>query len=559
MSISRSQPSSRRSVVDLRLSPYVSAAGLVAVLLAGCGPSAETPAPAGEAQGPKTATMTYAVGFECVNELLQPLTPIHSGLTFYALFEPLAQEGTDYDQGRPTFEPRLATSWEGSEDGLSWTFHLRDDVKWSDGEPVTADDVRFTWQAQVHPDVAWAYAEVKKKIRDVEVIDPHTVRFHFTETYSQQLYDAAQGVVLPSHAWGKKPFETWSEGCEWFNENAVTDGPFLLESKQTGQRVVLARNPDYYLEGAPGLDRLVVDVVPERANRLASLRAGNSQFMEFVDYTDAAVLDEDPAVELGTYIPRNYYFISWNNTRAPFDSPVVRKAMTLAIDRQAIIDSLFYGYGTVSHSPLASDIWAHNKDLAPWPYDPGQAKDLLASQGFVDSDADGVLDRDGKPLTFELMTNSENNLRTQIMVMIQSQLQRIGVQVETRTMDFQSLIGRIVGQDYDAVVSGLSISTDLNLAYNFHTRGIDPNGLNWPAFSDPETDRLIDAANEETDYAARKALYDQIQLRLHELQPVTFLYEGQRLYAVRKPLTNVHPNVVSSFADMRSWRLDPGP
>ena len=534
-------------------------AALPLLLLVACDPS---PKPDGDGEaateGPKTATITYAVGFECVNELLQPLTPIHNGLTYYGLYEPLAQEGTDYSEGRPTFHPRLAERWEPSEDGLAVTYFLRQSVTWSDGEPVTAEDVRFTWQAQVDPSVAWPYVEVKKKIRDVEVVDDHTVRFHFTENYPQQVFDSAQGVILPSHAWSERPFEAWSEGCEWFNERPVTSGPFRLDSMQTGQRVVLVKNPDYYLDGAPGLDRLVVEVVPERANRLAALRSGDSQFLEFVDYPDAAVLEADPEIELGVYVPRNYYFVSWNNTRAPFDSPAVRKALTLAIDRQEIIDSFFYGYGKVSHSPLASDIWAHNSDLEPWPYDPGQAKEILAAEGFTDTDGDGILDRDGEPFRFELMTNSENNLRMQIMVMIQSQLKRIGVDVATRTMDFRSLIEPMVKQDYDAAVSGLSISTDLDLSYNFHTRGIDPNALNWAAFSDPETDRLIDAANAELDYTKRKALYDQIQVRLHELQPVTFLYEGQRLYATRRPLTDVRPNVVSSFADMRDWHLADG-
>lgn len=503
----------------------------------------------------KVATLTMGTEFECLNELVQPLTPIHSGLTYYAFYEPLMEEAADYAKGWPSFTPRLAERYEASEDGLSLTYFLRPNAVWSDGEPITAEDVRFTWQAQVSPEVAWIYSEVKKRIRDVEVIDTHTVRFHFTEVYPLQVYDSAQGVILPKHAWGELPFAQWRDDCRWFNEKKVTSGPFLLDSQQAGQRVVLTRNDSYYEAGAPGLDRLVVEVVPDRANRLASLRSGRSHFIEFVDYADSEVLAKDPDIELGTFLPRNYYFIAWNNTRAPFDSPRVRKALTLAIDRQEIVDSFFYGYGEVSYSPLSSDVWAHHGDMEPLPYDPGAAKELLAAEGFTDSDNDGFLDRDGQRLAFELMTNSENDLRRQIMVMVQSQLERIGIQVVTRALDFSSVLEPVAKMSYEGLVAGLSVGTDLDLSYNFHTRGIGQ--LNWSGFSDPETDRLIDAINAEVDYDRRKILFNKVQERLQEMQPVTFLYEGRRLYAVRRPLTGVKPTVVSSFANLRYWQWQP--
>ncbi len=524
--------------------------------LVACGPgSTDGPDDGAQKEVAKTAIAISGVPFDCVNEITQPLTPIHTAITYFGLYTPLVEEKADYQEGRPSFGPRLAERWEASEDGMSLTFHLRTDAVWSDGRPLTAEDVRFTWQAQTNPDVGWAYLDLKKRIRDVEVVDPHTVRFHYTEVYPLQLYDAAQGVIMPAHVWGERPFDQWREGCDWFNERAVSSGPFLLESLQIGQRATFTRNPKYFEEGLPKLDRLVVEIMPERSNQTASLRAGDSHFIEFVDYSDAAQLEADPAITLDSYIPRIYYFVAWNNQRAPFDSPEVRNALTLGIDRQTIIDTLFYGYGRVSHSPLASDVWAYNDQLQPLPYDPGKAKKILAEQGFADSDGDGILERNGEPFRFELLTNSENSLRKQIMVMIQSHLKRIGVDVVTRTMDFRSLVDPISSQDFDAVIAGLSIGTDLDLSYNFHTKGIGAEGLNWPAFSDPETDRLIEAVNTEEDYPTRKQLYDEIQKRIQDLQPVTFLYEGRRLYAVRAPLTNVKPTIISPFANVREWRI----
>ena len=530
---------------------------LLTLGLGACGPGSSPDSESPQTDAIKAAVVSYAVPFECVNEVLQPLTPIHSGLTYFAIYTPLAEEGSDYEQGQPSFHPRLAERWEFSPDRMSLTFYLRKDVVWSDGQPLTAEDVRFTWQAQSNADIGWAYMDIKRRIRDVEVVDEHTARFHFTEVYPQQLFDASQGVIMPKHVWQELPFDQWRNGCDWFNERAVSSGPFLLESLESGQRTALIRNPNYFEKGLPHLDRVVIEVTPDRSNQTAGLRAGESHFVEFVDYSDAAQLEADPAIHLDTYIPRNYYFVAWNNTRAPFDSANVRNALTLAIDRQTIIDTLFYGYGKISYSPFASDIWVHNKDLAPLPYDPGKAKEMLAAEGFADTDGDGILERDGSPFTLELLTNSENSLRQQIAVMLQSQLQQVGIEASLRTMDFRSLVDPVVKQDFDAVISGLSIGTDLDMSYNFHTRGISQEGLNWSAFSDPETDSLIEQVNAEEDFDTRKQLFDQIQARLHQLQPMTFLYEGQRLYAVRDPLSNVKPNTVSSFVNMREWRLKP--
>ncbi|MEM1202501.1 MAG: ABC transporter substrate-binding protein [Acidobacteriota bacterium] len=548
--------SPRRSSAPLG-SPGAIVLVLLTILATGCRPAVEEPGPA-PADGETTVVVAQPIDIQGTNELLVQATTIHTALHYFMLFLPLLEEQADYQDGPPTFAPRLAESYELSEDRLALTFRLRTDIVWSDGVPVTSADVRFTWEAQTHPEVAWPFVDTKARIRDVEVIDDHTVRFHFTEVYANQLEDVVQGVILPAHAWGKLPFEEWRSNSAWFDENLVVNGPFTLESHTPQQRFVVRRNERYFEPGLPRVDRVVFEIIPDSANQLNLLRTGKADFVEFVPPAEAESIEADPDLYLVKHIPRFFFYIAWNVTRPQFAEPEVRRALTLAIDRETIVDTLFYGWATVSHSPLVSNVWAHNKDLEPWPFDPAAARRLLAEAGWQDTDGDGVLDKDGQPFRFELMTNSENQLRKDITVMVQEQLKQVGIEVVPRSMDFNALLAPLARQEFDAVVSGLALGTDLDLTFNFHTRGIT-EGFNWSGYSNPEMDTLIEASLVALDPAEAKRTFDRIQVLLHEEQPLTFLYESVRPSGVRQRLQDTNPNSLSSFANLRSWRVEDTP
>ncbi len=523
--------------------------------LAACGGDNESP-PAGsdvEAAG-GTAIVADAIDIEGVNELLIRATPQQTTLLYFGIFLPLLDERDDYQQGPPTFAPRLAESYEFSEDRLQLTFHLRDDVVWSDGVPVTAEDVRWTWQAQTSPEIAWPFADSKERITDVEVVDPHTVRFHYSEVYAIQLLDANLGVVLPKHAWSQLPFSEWRQNRQWFHDNLVVNGPFTLESWEPAQRWVLVRNERYFEPGLPKLDRVVFQIVPDPASQLAMLRSGQVHFVEFIPPADAAALDAHPDLELLTHLARIFYFVQWNVGRPLFAEKEVRQALTMAIDRESMIDSLHRGYANLSHSPFTSDIWAHNKDIEPWPYDPQRAREVLAEQGWTDSDGDGILDRDGQPFSFELMINAGNTLRRDIMVVIQEQLRQIGIDVRTRIMEFNAMMQPLQAHEFDAIIFGIGMDTSLNTYHFFHSRGID-DGFNWGSYSNPEVDQVIEEIEDQVNQLDAKPLYYRLQELLHEDLPYTYLYEQKRIACANKALRDVNPNAVSSFYHMRHWRL----
>jgi len=512
-----------------------------------------TSPPPGEndTEGP-TAVVAYGVDMLGINDLVHRRTAVQSALLNYGLFLPLLEEQGDHDKGPPSFEPRLAESYEFSEDHLGLTFHLRPNVVWSDGVPVTAEDVRWTWQAQTHPDVAWDYVAAKERIRDVEVVDEHTVRFHFTEVYAAQLLDANEGVILPRHAWEKLPFSEWRNQPGWFHQNAVTNGPFLLESWKPQERIVLRRNPLYFEPDLPRLERIVFQIVPDPSSQLALLRSGRAHLDE-VEPAEARQVEGQPNLRLLSYAPRQFVFISWNTDGPFFADARVRRALTLGIDRQEIIDTLYYGFARLTPSPYSYDSWVFNRELEPLPHDPERARELLAEAGWTDTDGDGILDKDGQAFSFELLTNNDNQLRMDIQVMIQNQLREVGIAVRPRAIEFNALGVQLYAHDFDAAINSVGIDTSLNLYYNFHSEAL--NEFNWGAYSNPEVDRVIEEIEEYLDPLEAKPLYDELQRLIHEDQPVTFLYQPLRSVAIRDELQGVEPNALSTFFNMREWYL----
>ena len=288
---------------------------VAAVLLAmACERRIEAPAPVVTSEEPRrggTAVIGSGADIGGVNEL----TSSHSTFSrsiLEKLFLHLLEEQPDYALHPPTFAPQLAASYEWSEDHLVLTLHLRPEVVWSDGVPVTAEDVRWTWQAQIDPELAWEYAQVKESIVDMEVVDSHTLKVFFKQATASQLTDLNEGVILPRHVWSRLPASEWNERAEWFTENLVVSGPFTLESWSPQSEIVLERNESFYKPEQPYLDRVVFRIVPEKSNRILQLLAGDLDLVEQIPPAEAARIRDDETLELLEFWHRQYDFISWN-------------------------------------------------------------------------------------------------------------------------------------------------------------------------------------------------------------------------------------------------------
>jgi peptide/nickel transport system substrate-binding protein len=531
---------------------------LLAVAAAACGGGEPERQAAGTApEGPRRggqAVVGTSTDIAGINEVIVPSSLINSEVV-RRLFLPLVDEQPDFK----SLEPRLAESWELSEDRRSITFHLREDVTWSDGTPVTADDVEFTYRAWTSPEIAWEGAFALEAVEGLAVIDPHTVRFDFTHPYSTQLLDVAAGaVILPKHAWSALPFAEWRTNADWFRQNLVVDGPFDLESWTPQQEVVLKRNPLYYEQGLPYLDRLVLRVVPNQASQLTQLLGGQLDLVIQLNPDDVERVEAAGGVRVDSYWTRGYIAVGWNHRRPPFDDVRVRRALTYGIDRQTLVDSIWGPYARVIASPVPRDTWAYNPEAEPLPYDPDRARALLDEAGWRDGDGDGIRDKGGRPLALTLMTNSGNRQREDALVLIQEQLRRVGVDVSPQTLEFNTMIERAVTGDYDAAVSGWAIPTTFDFRYAFATEEIG-DGQNFIAYSNPEVDRLLEQIRLAPTFEDAKPLLDRLQEIVQRDQPYTFLWQSQRLVGVSERLRGVDPNHLFTLYEARRWWVEAEP
>ncbi len=471
------------------------------------------------------------------------------------LFPTLMQEQPDYHLHPPSFAPRLASSWEFSQDNRTLTFYLRRDAFWSDGVPVTAEDVRFAFELQKDPEVGWGGFEIKDFISTVDVVDPFTVRFHFTRVYPYQLMDANDGHIVPAHAWGKVPRASW--GQTDFEERLVTSGPFRLASHTPQQTLILEREPSYWGRPRPYLDRVIFRVIPDVASQVNQLLAGQVHVVEMLPPRLAERVRSSRDVELVEVPSRSWGFVAWNNRHPLFTDRRVRRALTLGIDRKSAVDTVYFGFARLAVGPVLSSMWAFNRNLPILPYDPEQARALLREAGWEPSPRDGTLTKNGVPFAFDLLFPATNTIRQDLAVIIQADLAKLGIRVRPRPAEYTSLTARLDAGDYAACMSVWEEATKVDLASAWATPGPAQGSNNFVRYSNPEVDRLIAAARTESDVTRAKVIFDRIQELIVEDQPVTFLYEAPRLVGVSRSIHGADINAASVFFNIEEWYWGP--
>ncbi|MCK4235656.1 MAG: hypothetical protein KAX38_00960, partial [Candidatus Krumholzibacteria bacterium] len=392
-------------------------------------------------------------------ESLNPMgtTDAHARDVYNLLFLTLIDEQADF----LTFKPRLAESYEFSDDRSSLTFHLRPDVVWSDGSPVTAYDVEATFRLQKNPDAAWASRHLKEHIDSVVASDDWTVVYHFNNIYPYQLMDANDGPILPKHFIDKYEPEEFKMVPV---EEIPTNGPFRISKWVKGQSLTLVPYERYYEKGRPYLDSVIFKIIPDQVTLITQLRSREIDCMEAIPPGEIEGLRKNnPELKIFNFPIRQYNYIGWNGANPLFESKRVRRALTMAIDRKLIIDNLYYGFAKECTSPFVPLIWAYNPNIEPIPYDPEGAIEIFAEEGFIDSDGDGWLDKDGRRFEFELLTNYGNQIRMDTQVMVQEMLRKVQIKVNPVALEWTVFLTRYKASDYDAVVQAWRSGTKADL------------------------------------------------------------------------------------------------
>ncbi len=515
------------------------------------------------------------------------------------LFEGLTETSWLTDQ----VEPLLAESWEHSDDGLKWTFHLRRDVVWHDGEPFTADDVDFTFNRIIYNDdipassrstFEFQYLDDRRVWRHsrmaVSVIDDYTVEFTLPVPFAPFLRSMGTSIfprhILEPHVDDGTFVDTWDIATD--PAEIIGTGPFTIESYQPGEQVVLARNPDYWLtddEGnrLPYLDRVVHNIVEDLDDELESFLAGESDVHGVLgeEYADLEPQQDEGNFTIHRRGPNfGTTFLTFNvnpgtnpDTGEPyvaahkldwFDNVGFRQAVAHSVDKAAIIDGVQHGLGYPqwsSVSPAAGDF--HNPSVRTYPYDLDKANEILDGLGWTDTDGDGVReDSNGNPIEFTLVTNSGNNVREEATQIIHQGMEAIGLSVDYQAIDFGELVGQLTTTyDWESLVIGLTGGSDPYSGIGvWHSTGDlhlwHPNqpepATDWEA----EIDELYILASQELDHAVRVEHYRKAQEVIAENVPLIYTSLSERLTAARNVFGNTTPTLYALWDIRYLYRTD---
>lgn len=430
----------------------------------------------------------------------------------------------------------LAESWEISGDGLVITFHLRKGVKWHDGFPFTAEDALYTYRVTVDPKTPTAYAGDFLKVKKAEILDPYTFRVTYDKPFAPAL-SSWSSAMLPKHLLEGKDITRSS-----LSRHPVGTGPYMFKEWLGGQKIVLISNPDYF-EGRPYIDGYIMRIIPDMATMFLELRAGGIDRMDltplqFTRQTETKIFKDN--FNKFRYLSFSYTYLGFNLKNPLFADKRVRQAISYMIDRKELIAGVLLGLGQSATGPYKPGTWAYNDKVKKYAYDPKRAKGLLKEAGWMDSDGDGILDKEGRPFTFEIITNQGNEVRGKCAEIIQRRLAEIGIIVKIRIIEWAAFVNDFINKrKFDATILGWTVPLDPDIYDVWHSSKMGPEELNFISFKNDEVDALLERGRNTFDKKVRKECYDRIQEILAEEQPYAFLYVPDALPIVAKRFQGV--------------------
>ncbi len=562
---------------------------------AGESPAPSTPATSPESPGTPVRGDWLVVHSLADPENLNPLTSNDAGASQVLgwIFPSLVR----IDQNTLALEPLIARELpEVSADRLTYTYRLRDDVTFSDGKPLTAEDVVFTLKAIRHPTVnAAPQRNYYNSVANAEVVDPHTVKISLGEVYFLNDWQLGGISPIPRHYYDPENLldgisvaglNHWDElepakkaraerfakaFNESFNRSPMGPGALVLEDPArdyvTGEKIELRHRDGYFaagepLLGDPWVDRVVYRVINDFDAALAARKAGAVDFMglrpvQYLKQTNDPRFGEQSVKHVDR--AGSYTYLGWNQKRAIFSDKRVRQALSHLVDKRNVCDKLLLGLADPVESPIYPGRPEFNSALPPWSFDPAKAKALLAEAGWTDSDGDGILDKevDGARvrLSFEIVSNSGNDDRRNLGLVVVDEFKRAGIDASFRSIDWSILLEKVKSFDYDAVILGWTNSGTVppDLFQIWHSSQAVPGGSNHISFANAEVDGLLEAYRVEFDAAKRKQMYDRVQEILYDEQPYTWVYAPKSLSAYDRRFQGVTWYPTGSTQETEWW------
>ncbi len=446
----------------------------------------------------------------------------------------------------------LAQSWVVSDDGKKITFTLNPQAKWQDGTALTTVDVSATLHAITAPTTRTPYGDDYHQITKMDVHDAQRFSVHYAEPFAPALASWASFMVLPAH----KLTETNDIHENDLSHTPFANGPYTLQNWQREQLTELKANPQDDVN-PPHISHKRIRVIPDQDTQFMELRHGQVDLMGLTPLQFER-LQNNPKLtkHYNTYAyPGNgYTYVGFNLARAPFNDKNLRLALSYATPRQALIDGILRGQGQTLCCPFKPGSWAYNTELAPIPYDLKKARTYLEKAGWSDTDGDGLVDKDGKPLHFTLVTNQGNSQRIQTAQILQAAWRELGVDLKILVQEWSTFIENTVNaKNFDAILLGWNLGNEPDPFPIWHSSQTGPRQFNIIDFKNTEADQHIEAARRTFVQSERQQHLWKFQEIIHTEQPYLFLYAPQALVAVHKRIYGVQPAPAGLSYNASDW------
>lgn len=456
------------------------------------------------------------------------------------MYNNLVQYALSEDGQSIELVPDLAESWEANDDLSEYTFTIKEGVLWHDGEPFTVEDVKFSIETILNPDNNGSGRANIASIDTVEIVDERTVKFILKESFADlPIMLGYNRPMFPKHRLEGADFNNPTD----FLQNPVGTGPFKFVELVQGSHLETEAFEDYF-EGRPLLDGIFFAVIPDGNTRVAQLLSGDIDFT-VIEPAQLEAVEGREDVEVRFTPQVNYYFFAINHSVERFSDVRVRRALVHAIDREAIIENVLQGAGTVAVgpiNPLLGDFY--NSDIEPYPYDMDMAASLLEEAGWTKDESGKLVNEAGE--TFPILFNgpSINPVMVQVIQYAEQQYTELGFEVTLDIVDWPVHLDSYRTGNYDLLMEWWITPPSPDQYSHYHT-----DAENWWNYSNPEVDDLITRARTEPDYDERVALYQQLSEAIHEDVPVVYLYHPQEVQAMRR----THDLPFMGYRDALTW------
>jgi len=443
----------------------------------------------------------------------------------------------------------LAESWSVSRDGLTITFRLRKGVLWHDGKELTSKDVLFTFNAIMTPHAATPRSHHFGPVRDIHAIDPYTIEVDYKEPYGSALISWSIGIV-PAHV-----LQNSNMDLATFDRSPVGTGPYRLREWISGEKIVFEAFDRCFL-GSPKIKKVVVRILPDAVTRLLELKKGNIDMMELTPLQFAKQTDNNSmAVNYEKYRTPSfrYAFFGFNLLDERFRDKRVRDAIDYGIDKDALISSVLFGYGSRSTGPYPPSAWYGSPEAPYVNYDPTKAIQLLQEAGWHKG-SDGLLTKKRVPFSFTLFTNYESEENSKIAQILQNNLQALGIEVKINQLEWQTFRHDVINRRaFDTVILSRAYMWDPDLYDLWHSSKSGEGEWNFLSYKSARADTLLEKGRKTLNLEQRRKIYQQFHEVLAEERPCIFLYNADGLFISHRRIRGINASPQGIYQNVNNF------